>query len=287
LEVFARKASHLSPPELLKSFESNAYVRPSALSVPAVLEVDRILYSLASPSFEPVELSPLAPLGVCSALATVHQNKVLSTVRNTEVLSDCTNVLALLCATRRRNLLAANSKNAGRIKLCTSQRHVRCQPLPDPRFLRHFRLFALCTAGRDEGDFIFELESIREHLDFYLRVLSVEDAPYAVPQMEVLLTLLDQESRKDAIQDAIMRPLCLKFPSVRIDFYPERETGRGYYQDLCFHVNAWDASGDYFNLADGGFTDWTARVLNNHKERLLISAIGTERLCWQFLKITT
>jgi hypothetical protein len=35
-------------------------------------------------------------------------------------------------------------------------------------------------------------------------------------------------------------------------------------------------------LTDGGFTDWTAQLLNNKKERLLISGLGPERLVSQF-----
>ena len=33
---------------------------------------------------------------------------------------------------------------------------------------------------------------------------------------------------------------------------------------------------------DGGLTDWTAQLLNNRKERLAISGLGTERLATQF-----
>jgi hypothetical protein len=35
-------------------------------------------------------------------------------------------------------------------------------------------------------------------------------------------------------------------------------------------------------LVDGGFTNWTQQLLSNQKERLLISGIGTERLCSVF-----
>jgi hypothetical protein len=32
------------------------------------------------------------------------------------------------------------------------------------------------------------------------------------------------------------------------------------------------------SVADGGTTDWTQRLLSDRKERLLVSAIGTEML---------
>jgi ubiquinone/menaquinone biosynthesis C-methylase UbiE len=41
-------------------------------------------------------------------------------------------------------------------------------------------------------------------------------------------------------------------------------------------------TGEELLLTDGGLTDWTARLLNNRKERLAISGLGTERLITQF-----
>ena len=61
----------------------------------------------------------------------------------------------------------------------------------------------------------------------------------------------------------------------------ERAGGRGYYRDLCFKVNALvDGAADAASeeIGDGGFTDWTAQLLANGKERLLITGYGTDRL---------
>jgi hypothetical protein len=57
----------------------------------------------------------------------------------------------------------------------------------------------------------------------------------------------------------------------------DRMAGRGYYRDLCFKVNAL-VNGVPEDVGDGGFTDWTARLLANGKERLLISGYGIDRL---------
>ena len=38
------------------------------------------------------------------------------------------------------------------------------------------------------------------------------------------------------------------------------------------------ADGAPGSIGDGGFTDWTARLLSNEKERLLITGYGTDRL---------
>jgi hypothetical protein len=50
-----------------------------------------------------------------------------------------------------------------------------------------------------------------------------------------------------------------------------------YYTRACFKVN--DKVGDRcFEVADGGFTDWTERLLDDRRERLLISAAGLDQL---------
>ena len=61
-----------------------------------------------------------------------------------------------------------------------------------------------------------------------------------------------------------------------------RTGGRGYYFDLCFHIHATHPSGRRLELVDGGSVDWTQRLLSNAKERLVISGIGSERLCSEF-----
>jgi hypothetical protein len=63
---------------------------------------------------------------------------------------------------------------------------------------------------------------------------------------------------------------------------PNRATGRGYYVGARFHIYATNAAGTEFELVDGGFTTWTQQLLNNRKERLLISGLGVERFCAQF-----
>ena len=50
-----------------------------------------------------------------------------------------------------------------------------------------------------------------------------------------------------------------------------------YYRDLCFKVTAY-ADGEPREIGDGGFTDWTARLTANAKERLLILGLSTDRL---------
>jgi hypothetical protein len=72
-----------------------------------------------------------------------------------------------------------------------------------------------------------------------------------------------------------------------VDICPEKaKTGETeYYRRLRFHVYASPPKGHEMELVDGGDTDWTQKLLNNAKERLVISGIGSERLCEKFKPI--
>jgi hypothetical protein len=76
-------------------------------------------------------------------------------------------------------------------------------------------------------------------------------------------------------------PLAAEFPEAGLRVDETREQGINYYAGLCFRINA-AATGTTLNLADGGFTDWTRRLLSNAKERLLVSGIGIELIAKRF-----
>ena len=57
----------------------------------------------------------------------------------------------------------------------------------------------------------------------------------------------------------------------------DRPSGRGYYEGFCF--KAFPTFQDTtFEVADGGFVDWTRKLVGSEKERSLISGIGLDRL---------
>jgi hypothetical protein len=43
---------------------------------------------------------------------------------------------------------------------------------------------------------------------------------------------------------------------------------------MCFWIQSEDVQ-----LVDGGFVDWTQRLLGDAKERLLVSGAGSDRIC--------
>jgi hypothetical protein len=193
-------------------------------------------------------------------------------------------MLALECAVRRRALLQA-SRPLERVRVCASHRLLRAQHYDRPGMLAHFRLFGLCTAGRDQGSYGFETEALVEQLGFYLRLLAaLRECGYTIGDARVALTDFAEGRHHAALQAGVIEPLAAQFPQVPVGFAPDRTTGRDYYAAVCFYIYIKDEAGAEHALVDGGFTSWTQQLLNNKKERLLISGIGTERVCALFGK---
>jgi len=203
----------------------------------------------------------VAPLGTSSVLGTVHQDKVLASIRSVEVLSDATNVLALEAAARRRKSPAA-------VHLAASHRHLRTPQFAGPLSFAHFRLFVLCSAGRDARGEPFHAAAVDAHLRFYARVARQALGP-DVPLRFALTDLASDPPRESWLRS---------HDGVEVVFDQARASGRGYYEDVCFKVHA-RHGGEWLELGDGGAVDWTRKLLSNAKERLVISGISSERIC--------
>ncbi len=280
LAVYRWRAAGRAPGAVLADYERNRFTRPAGASPVALAAWERLALEHLPPDFQPVELSPVCPLGTVSALGGLDQNWTVTTIRNTEVVSDSTNVLALEAALRRRDLLRQDPKSAQAVHLAASHRLLRAQQFSGPHQVSHFGLFALCSAGRTQGGLRFELASLGQHIGFYVRVLRAFLGP-DVP-LRVTLTDFAGPERRPQLEETILAPLRAAFPEIEAGFDPERSSGQGYYDDLCFHVDAATPEGDWLNLADGGVVDWTRRLLSNARERLVTSGIGSERVCTAF-----
>ena len=242
-----------------------------------MLEFDRLAYSVLPSSFELLELSPVCPLGTNSVVAPVDQDNAVTTIRNTEVCSDSTNVLALECARRRRGTYRGDSHPEVDTKLCASHRLLRPHLPDDPASFPHFRIFSLCTAGRDRGSYGFEVAALREHLEFYVRLLQrAGQAGFRLEAVRTTLTVFD-ETRFPVLKAKVLKVLSRSYPSVEFMFNQEQESGQGYYSGVRFQMYARDQAGTEYFLVDGGLTDLTQQLLSNRKERLLISGMGSER----------
>jgi hypothetical protein len=280
LEVYRLRCRGLSPAAVLADYASNRFVRPSPVSPVSLLRWEQIAYAHLARDFHLVELSPVCPLGTISAVGAIDPRWAVTTVRNTEVVSDSTNVLALECSLRRRELLRADPKSREPVHLATSHRLLRAQHFENPEFTSHFSALALCSAGRDEGNLRFELTTLGLHVRFFLTAVREFVGP-GVP-IQLLLADLSERPRFDLIERELLPSLRSEFPQVECGLEEQRTKGRGYYPDLCFHLNLRAPTGEWLELADGGSLDWTQKYLDNAKERMVASGIGSERLCGVF-----
>ena len=278
LELYSRRAAQLTPKQVGDQYTENRFVRPAEAYPREFLEFDRLAFSLLSDDFETIELSPVAPLGSVSCLAPVHQNNVITTSRNTDVCSDATNVLALECAVRRKASIKGDARSDDRIRLAASHRLIRAQQFDAPGAYPHFRIFSLVTTGRDEGAFMFETDALCEQVDFYLRLMTqLSDLDYRLNSLRTSFILVDQ-AIDESLQSRVIDGLKNNFPDSHFEKVVLKDTSFTYYSTVRFQIFARDTSGTDFLLVDGGFTDWTQKLLGNHKERLLVSGIGSERI---------
>jgi hypothetical protein len=199
---------------------------------------------------------------------------MLSTIRNSELVSDSTNTMALKAALMRKECLESNVKSTQTIKCCSSHRLLRAQSFEEKKFSAHFRVFALVSAGRDTGNFSFEMAQLEEHIRFYLtlcRKLNI------LREAEVQVSDFTGTFSTSLIDEMFCR-LGESFKEAGFVLTPDRAEARNYYAPLAFRIRFRDQEGRTWDLVDGGFTNWTQLLLNSRKERFLSSVIGSELL---------
>jgi len=266
LELFRTRAKKITAAELLRQFEKNRFAAPSEVDTINFKEFEiRCLKLAKSKGFTPVTLSPLAPFGTCSAVAFVDQNNVVTALRGTEVVSDATNVLSILMAREFKK-----KKDHGLIKYAATHRHARSQALSNPAFTAHFGIFCLATGGPDTGSFTFELEQLVDHINIHYSVYSNE---FDLNKERLLLKIYLKEENEifhQRLKDNI------KTISDATIVEIERQLDPGDYYKLVQFKFFLVRNGQEVNLSDGGFVDWTQKLIPNKKHRLIISGVGTE-----------
>ena len=268
LEVARLRAARETPASVLRRYRNDRFVQLGAGPWQSSRRAEDLLLGCLPADVEMVKVAPLVPLGAHSALGTVSQNKVVTTIRPCEVAADPTNALALEAAVRRTADSGTASTGApATVRLAAIQRVTRGQLFP-AGWQAHFSLFATVTAGRDEGSARFERAALAGQLRFAVAGLRA-----AGLTVQVALTPLSDAG--ETIVAAVAADLAELNASLVAD--RGRTAGRGYYHDVCFKVNAL-VDDQLLEIGDGGFTDWTARLLANQKERLLISGYGLDRL---------
>ncbi|MEN3307831.1 MAG: hypothetical protein V7603_4033 [Micromonosporaceae bacterium] len=271
LSLARMRATRVGPTNVLRRWREDRFVRPAGSDPRLVAAVEARMWQLLPTEFEGVELSPVVPLGTCSAVGPVSQNRVVTTMRSVEVLSDSTNALAVEAADRRRQQPASGS-----VHLAASHRQLRAQRF-GPGVSAHFRLFALVSSARDVGSGVTQARLLILHLDYWRRVLDAL-LPSATPQLR--FTVLDGSVMRERMTDTVSPALARvsdAATTVPVVEEPDRERGRGYYTDAALRITA-GYGGETVELGDGGFTTWTAQLMGNAKERCLVSCLATEPL---------
>jgi hypothetical protein len=273
LEVFNERISQQSPAQLLKHYQLNRFVKPTDLPMLELKQIELDLLKIFQKClFEPIELSPVAALGTCSIVAPADQKKILSALRGTEVLADATNAIALHISDLKKQKLWAPKNRLEKLRLATIQRHVRTQSISGRGFTPHFKIGCLVTSGLDTGNFGFEKEALTEHI---LAMKAIFREYYKVDQLSFRLVCRGGYPDSVKLAAEVKKFIQQHYPdtSVQVVGTPEKETG--YYKGIQYKVDIkW---GDKtFEIGDGGFVDWTQQLLQNKKERLLITGFGFE-----------
>ena len=268
MEVFDRNVQKLSPALLLKQYTANRFVQPAESDMIGLLTSElNALQFLQQRGFEPIELSPAAQLGACSVVASVDQKKVISATRNTEISADATNAIALHIASLRKA-----GKRSGHLHFCTAHRHIRTQPLTGKGHTAHFKIGCMVSSGRDTGSYSFECDALLNHfttLDNLMRtVFGIKTTRFKLLRPEgykspdiLLITVAGHLKKHSTIDLEIV----------------DAPGANSYYKGIQFKMTIELPGGDK-EIADGGFVDWTQQLLQNKKERLLISGFGLELL---------
>jgi hypothetical protein len=264
LGVLEARAAGRAASDVCEQWGKDRFVQPCYVDQRSLHEVDGHLLAAAA-GFEAVELSPLAPLAVCSSVALASQNKIVSTARGTEVVSDPTNVLALECAKRLQG-------NSGlHVRLASSHRCVRAQAIPkQPGFAAHFRMFCLASAGHERENREFLSGALAEHINTHLAALE-RLARHGYLTQERQVRLLATEANAQLAQRVAT--------SVNADVH-HQVLNHPYYDGIRFMIDVKTGQGSDVPLIDGGAFDWLRKLCSNNKLTFVASGMGSQLIAY-------
>lgn len=270
LEISKAQTNKLTPTDILKSYRSNRFVVPSVLDPASFYQLEADMTRKAKDAgIEPVLLSPVAPLGSCSVFGCVNQNNVVSATRGCDVLSDPSNMLAIYLADK---IGRGNIDNKNGVHFCSIDRVTRAQALKGAGFFAHFGVFCIVSSGKDTGSYSCEVDLLTKQLSFYREFFKAGfDA-----DMTIVLRKRSGYTDTDGFFERMLHLMQLQLPDVLIKT-DESDVGNNYYKGINFKMYM-HTKKEIIEIGDGGFTDWTQKMLGNKKERCLISGLGVDRL---------
>jgi len=261
LEVARSRAAAVTPRDVVRRWREDRLVRPGTGDPRLTAAVEAAVWALLPSDVEGVELSPVTPLGTCTAVAPGSQDRIVATMRGTEVLSDLTNALAVEAAVRRE----AQDRD-GEVHLAACAPVLRAQPFP-AGWSQHFRLFAVVSSAGDTGSGRTQAGLLLRHVQIWQRVLATLAGEHD-PRVE--LAPFEDSAVAERLTDTVLPAVN---PEVPVTLAPDRTRGRGYYTGAALRLTVRREE-----VGDGGLTTWTAQLSGNAKERCMVSCLATTRL---------
>ncbi|MGC4050115.1 MAG: hypothetical protein QM757_12085 [Paludibaculum sp.] len=314
MEVYQERSAMATEPALLAQAVRDPLVTPSSVSARDFAAFDQAAFEAAR-GFDALDLSPVCPFGVSSKLGGTHQNNLLTTIRNVEGLGDSTIAMALEAARRRASgevIRLCASHRVIRLQpfegpgltphfrlfaTVTAGRDTGSSTFETRHLVEHVRVYLNLFRLLESAGF-----SIQSPLVELTDMAAIEAALQAagVNQAVVRQNIrahwyggserflkehgldLSSDAPHPLLRQAVIAPLQSEFPEAQFRVNQSRLEGFGYYRAFALRISPQAPDGNRYPVADGGFTDWTARLLGNRKERLLISGIGSEFLCKKY-----
>jgi hypothetical protein len=316
MEVYRTRAAGVREAAIRAHAARDPLMAPSTVSARDLMAFDSVAFQAAS-EFVAVELSPVCPFSAASTLGGTSQDNVLTAIRNAEALGDPTIALALeagrrrhtaglvrLCASHRvirlqpfdvpgysphfrLFALVSAGRDTGSFRFETAHllEHVRV-------YLRMFRMltavgFAFQSPVVEFTDMVAVEAALavagitRNEVRKAVRAHRLGGSERFLRERGIAAPL---DVRHPLLESGVIGPLRDEFPEARFRVNQERLEGLGYYHSFTLRISPQAPDGNRYPVVDGGFTDWTARLLGNKKERLLISGIGSEFVCKTYLR---
>ena len=315
IEVYGARAAETEASDIRAQSDRDTLMAPSTVSARELMVFDSAAFQ-AAPEFAALELSPVCPFAAAYTLGGTSQNNVVTTIRNAEVLGDPTLSLALEAVRRRRSadvVRLCASQRVIRLQpfdvpgysphfrlfgLVTAGRDLGSFRFETAHLLEHVRVYLrifriLAGAG-------FALESpLVEFADMNAVEAAVDGAGITRDEIRHSVRAhrlggsesflrerglaAEEDARHPQLESGVIAPLREEFPEAQFRVNQQRLEGLGYYRRFTLRISPKAPDGNRYPIVDGGFTDWTAHLLGNRKERLLISGIGSEFVCKTYI----
>jgi hypothetical protein len=314
LEVYRIRASQVKESSTLARAARDPLMVPSAVNARDLTAFDSAAFT-AAPDFDAVDLSPVCPFGASGVLGRTSQNNVLTAIRNAEALGDSTVAMALeaarrrsagglvrLCASHRVIRLqpfdvAGFTPHFRLFAAVTAGRDVGSFRFETTHLLEHIGVYLRMFRRLNAAGFSLQ-DPLVEFTDMTAAEAALDEAGIGRDEVrksirahqpggtERLLRergiVFPVDSHHPLIESQVIESVKAEFPEAQCRVNPARLEGFGYYRHFAIRISPLAPDGSRYPVVDGGFTDWTARLMSNQKERLLISGIGSEFVCKKY-----